>query len=116
MERQRTLAADTAPEAERVQIEIWRRMESWQKADLVRQLVRACYSLTLAGLRLRHPELSEDELDAAAKRVWAAAQRRPVAPDSVGRARHPPPSGRVEDACYSHVKAATSLTGRSGSN
>jgi hypothetical protein len=57
-----TLSRDTAPEAERLQIELLRRMPSWRKMQLVTQLTQMCYGLVLSGLRHRQPEAGEDEL------------------------------------------------------
>lgn len=59
---QRTLSRDTTPEAEAVQVEIFRRMSSRQKLALVEEANRNARELALAGLRLRHPEAGPDEL------------------------------------------------------
>jgi len=66
----RTQSLDTTPEAERVLVEIWRRMPSWEKAELVRRLVRACHALTMAGVRQRRPGASEEEIRIEARRLW----------------------------------------------
>jgi hypothetical protein len=55
------LAADTCREAERVQIDLWRRMSPLEKARAVSEISRAVQELSLAGIRLRHPEASERE-------------------------------------------------------
>ena len=56
------LNLDTSPEAERLQIEAWRRMSTVQKAALVSGLTRAAVDMTLAGIRQRHPSASLREV------------------------------------------------------
>jgi hypothetical protein len=55
------LAADSSPAAERLQIDLWRRMSPLDKARTVSALTRATQELSLAGIRLRHPDASERE-------------------------------------------------------
>jgi hypothetical protein len=55
------LAADTSREAERIQIDLWRRMTPSEKARAVSDISRATQELSLAGIRLRHPRASERE-------------------------------------------------------
>ena len=55
------LAADTSAEAERRQVEMWRRMSSVDKARLVTDLTRTAEELALAGIRMRHPGATERE-------------------------------------------------------
>jgi hypothetical protein len=55
------LSADTSPEAERLQIELWRRMSPVKKKSPVNGLSRSALELSLAGIRLRHPGASEHE-------------------------------------------------------
>ena len=62
MESPQTQSRDTSTEAERFLIEAWRRMEPWEKAEILDDLVRASHELTMAGLRVRHPRASESEL------------------------------------------------------
>ena len=57
-----TLSPDTDPEAERVQIEIFRRMPAWRKIQLVDEANQLARQLALAGLRQRHPEAGPEEL------------------------------------------------------
>jgi hypothetical protein len=52
---------DTSEEAARLQVEIWRRMTSLEKAELVSAATRAVEELCLEGIRLRHPGASEEE-------------------------------------------------------
>jgi len=58
----RKLYPDTDPEAERVQMEIYRRMPSWRKFQLVEDANRASRALALAGLRSRHPAATSEEI------------------------------------------------------
>lgn len=55
------LASDTSAEAERVQVEMWRRMSSIEKVRAVSEISRAVQLLSLAGIRFRHPDASEKE-------------------------------------------------------
>ena len=54
--------ADTTPEAWAKQFELYRRMTPAQKARLVREVTLAANAFALAGLRQRHPNVSEGEL------------------------------------------------------
>jgi hypothetical protein len=57
-----TLSPDTDPDAERVQIEIFRRMPAWRKVQLVEDANELSRQLALAGLRQRHPDAAPEEL------------------------------------------------------
>lgn len=80
------LSADTNPGAERVQLDVLRRMPPWRKMELVADANRTAQLLCLIGLRGRHPGESEEQLSARylclvlhedlAKRVIAARRRR----------------------------------------
>lgn len=59
---QPALAADTDPRAERVQIDILRRMPAAEKMALVAGAIQTSRTLALAGLRRRFPTASADEL------------------------------------------------------
>ena len=52
---------DTSPEANRRQVELWRRMTPREKARLVSGISRAAQALSLAGIRRRHADASEHE-------------------------------------------------------
>lgn len=54
------LTADTSLEAERLQVALWRRMSPLDKVRIVTELSRAVQELSLAGIRLRHPDESHD--------------------------------------------------------
>jgi hypothetical protein len=58
-----TLSEDTDPEAERVQMEIYRRMSPAQKLALVFEANAQSRALALAGLRLHHPEAFPEEIE-----------------------------------------------------
>ncbi len=55
------LAADTSLAAERRQVALWRRMSPLEKLNLVGESTRAVLQLSLAGIRLRYPEASDEE-------------------------------------------------------
>jgi len=55
------LSADTSRDAEAIQIELWRRMSSVDKARAITNISRAAQELSLVGIRLRHPDASERE-------------------------------------------------------
>ena len=57
-----TLARDTSPEAEEELLARLRAMAPWEKMALMSGLIRSAEELSLAGLRARHPEASEEEL------------------------------------------------------
>jgi hypothetical protein len=57
-----TLAADTDPAAERVQLAIYRDMAPAQKLQLVLEGIQLSRDLALAGLRARHPAAGPAEL------------------------------------------------------
>jgi hypothetical protein len=55
------LAADTAPEIERLQIDGWRRMTHASKAATVTALTSMAMEMTLAGIRDRFPGEPDDQ-------------------------------------------------------
>jgi SpoVK/Ycf46/Vps4 family AAA+-type ATPase len=57
-----TLSPDTDPEAEKVQLQIFRNMPLRRKAELIGEAIEASRALSLAGLRARHPEAGPEEL------------------------------------------------------
>ena len=57
-----TLSADTSPDAERVQLEILRRMPSWKKAMQISEAIRTAHVLAESSLRDRYPKASEAEI------------------------------------------------------
>jgi len=59
---QRTLSRDTTPDAEAVQLDIFRKMSPRRKLQLMEKANRNAREMALAGLRLRHPDADEEEL------------------------------------------------------
>lgn len=57
-----TLSPDTTPEAEAVQLRIFREMPPWEKAKLIEDAIQTSYTLAIAGLRHRHPNADDDEI------------------------------------------------------
>jgi hypothetical protein len=57
-----TLSLDTDAEAERVQVEIYRRMSPARKVELVFDAIETARVLAFAGLRQRYPEAGPEEL------------------------------------------------------
>ena len=55
------LTSDTSRAAERVQVELWRRMSSVDKARAVSGISRATQEFSLVGIRQRYPDASERE-------------------------------------------------------
>ena len=63
MQRQLTRERkSTAPEALRAQYDLYRGMSGARKLELVFETCRTGRELALAGLRMRHPDASEEEL------------------------------------------------------
>ena len=58
----RTLSIDTTPDAEAVQVDVYRRMTAQRKIELIEEENRTARELALAGLRQRHPEAGPEEL------------------------------------------------------
>lgn len=75
-----TLARDTDRSAERALIGLMRELPASRKLELLDEACRTTRELLLAGLRRRHPRLSERELhrllmdqllgERAAERIW----------------------------------------------
>lgn len=54
--------SDTSPEAEQLQLELYRGMTPGEKLALVLDLVDAAETFARAGIRMRHPRASEEEI------------------------------------------------------
>lgn len=65
-----TLSPDTDPEAERVQLAIYRDMPAWRKFEIIGEENRLSRELALAGLRARHPDASPEELHRRFLGLW----------------------------------------------
>ena len=59
--------SDTPPEVQRIHYEICRRVPVGRKIELTFSMCDSGRLLAIAGLRMRHPEASEQEL----QRLWA---------------------------------------------
>ena len=66
----RELTRDTDPEAQRVQLEIYRRMSPARKLELVSDAIETARSLALAGLRQRYPQAGSEELKRRLFGLW----------------------------------------------
>ena len=66
--------SDTSPEAERVLIELYRRMPAWQKLRQVSQLTRAVQKLAMCDIRRRHPHADEREQQLRLASRWLDAE------------------------------------------
>lgn len=60
---------DTSPEIERVRIKIYQRMSQEERLHLGIQLTRCCRTLLAEGVKLRHPEYNEKEIQLAVARL-----------------------------------------------
>ncbi|MHB9034609.1 MAG: hypothetical protein ACYC6L_16370 [Anaerolineae bacterium] len=58
----KTLSPDTSPEAERVLIELLRKMPTWRKLELQAGLNSMMRSMRLVNLRAHYPNLKETQL------------------------------------------------------
>ncbi len=58
----RTLAADTCPSAEKIQLEIIRRMPPWKKLALVDDLNETVKAFAVSGLKQRYPDASPEQI------------------------------------------------------
>lgn len=52
---------DTSPEAQRAQLEGYRRMAGWERIERVRALNRMVCSMALGDIKRRHPEAGSRE-------------------------------------------------------
>jgi hypothetical protein len=58
----RTLSADTSPGAEKIQIEIIRRMPTWKKLAVVDDLNETVKAFAISGLKQRYPDASPEQI------------------------------------------------------
>ena len=77
------LSADTSSDIEQRQVDAWRRLSPLERLAMVGRATEAVVSLSLAGIRQRHPNASEREcfLRLAAILIGVEAARR-VYPDA----------------------------------
>lgn len=60
---------DTSPEAESVQLAVLRSLSGAQKVKICFELSEACREYTRSGIRSRHPEYSEQQVEMALRRM-----------------------------------------------
>jgi hypothetical protein len=60
---------DTTPEAERIQLEIFRRMGPEKRLKAAIGLSRTCRELLIEGIRRRHPEYDQRQIRLAVIRL-----------------------------------------------
>jgi hypothetical protein len=60
-------------EAEWMQIRIFRAMTPYQRWERAMALRTMAWKLTQAGMKMRHPELTEDEIETAVRNHFARA-------------------------------------------
>ena len=70
MSVRKSLSEDTCLEAEDVQIAIFRQMPPGRKLQLVWDACDATRQWMMAGLRMRHPDESEENLRRRLARLW----------------------------------------------
>ena len=58
----KTLSRDTSSSAEKIQIEIIRRLPSWRKAALVSDLNNTVKAFARSGLEQRHPKATPEQI------------------------------------------------------
>ena len=63
------IPADTTPEAHAVQVEMFRRMDPADKLKMAMRMSDGARELSCAGVRLRHPEYSADQVRLAVNRL-----------------------------------------------
>ena len=56
------IVSDTHPDMERLQLDLMRQAPAWQKAQMLGEMYASLKQLALSGLRSRHPEASQMEL------------------------------------------------------
>lgn len=56
------MSSDTSPQAEAIQLEIFRRMTTAERLKLALEMSDSMRNIALAGLRTRRPDLNENEL------------------------------------------------------
>jgi hypothetical protein len=68
------IPADTTPEAEAVQLDVYRRMTPEKKLQLIFQMNDQLRELLAAGVRLRHPDYGDKHVKLAVIRLWLGAE------------------------------------------
>ena len=66
--------ADTTPEAARVQLEIFRRMNPSRRLELACEMSDTIRKVSADGVRSRHPEYTEEQVNLAVARLMLGAE------------------------------------------
>jgi hypothetical protein len=61
---------DTSPKAEQAYLRALRNMPAWRKMQVIDGLNTTVRQLTLAGIKARHPEFSQQQTIRAAASLW----------------------------------------------
>ena len=69
MKRRQVRPLDTSPEAERIQLEIFRKMTPDERLQRGSELSQLSRGLLADGVRYRHPDYNEDEVRLAVIRI-----------------------------------------------
>jgi hypothetical protein len=62
-------SADTDPEAHDRQLRVYRSMTPGQRVALAVEMSEEAFTLAADGIRARHPDYGDDEVDAARRRL-----------------------------------------------
>jgi hypothetical protein len=66
--------SDTHPKIERLQIELLRQLPPWRKFQMAADMYTTVKTLALIGLRERHPEANEEELNECLREMFLGAE------------------------------------------
>jgi hypothetical protein len=69
-----TMSRDTSEDAARVQLDVYRRMDPSDRLQVGLELTRISRDLMAQGIRTRHPEYSDDDVQWALIRAWLGPQ------------------------------------------
>jgi hypothetical protein len=86
MKHRTRLYADTSADAERVLLDIYRRMPVWRKVELVEDANRTARQLAIIGLRSRHPH---DSMSVLRRRLLGLVLGEETAEKIYGAVREP---------------------------
>ncbi len=115
----RQLYPDTDPEAERVELRLYRQMSPARKWELVEDAIQTSRELVLAGIRLRHPNVGEEEIRRRFTRATVPSRlsrlKRRINPSSQGTPRGCPERAATR-AAPTEEHAISRLTPYSGGN
>jgi hypothetical protein len=61
---------DTSKEAEQAYLKMLRKVPLWRKVAMIDSLTKACQEMAVAGIRMRHPNASEEEIKIRLAALW----------------------------------------------